>query len=224
MPAYLQFAPMHLHMLSEEIWFPPVEESLPDGLLAIGGDLSIERLLLAYRSGIFPWYDDETPLWWSPDPRFVLFPEKLKVSKSMKQLLKKGAFTFTTNQAFEEVIRNCQKAPRPGQEGTWINEDIITAYTELHLLGFAHSAEAWKYGELVGGLYGIRMGNMFFGESMFSKQSNASKYVFIKYIQQLQTEGVQLVDCQVYTEHLESLGAEMIPRSVFMDMLKLNKA
>lgn len=224
MPAYLQFAAMYLHMLSDEIWFPPVEEALPDGLLAIGGDLCTERLLLAYRSGIFPWYDDETPLWWSPDPRFVLFPENLKVSKSMKQLLKKEAFIFTTNKAFEEVICNCQQASRPGQEGTWINEDIIAAYTELHRLGFAHSAEVWQDGELAGGLYGIRMGDMFFGESMFSKQSNASKYAFIKYIRQLQTEGVQLIDCQVYTEHLESLGAEMIPRSEFTNLLKLNKA
>lgn len=222
--AYLQFAAMHLHMLSDEIWFPPVEEALPDGLLAIGGDLCTERLLLAYESGIFPWYDDETPLWWCPDPRFVLFPDKLKVSKSMKQLLRKDAYSFTTNKAFEQVIQNCQQAPRPGQYGTWINEDIIAAYTELHRMGYAHSAEVWQNNELVGGLYGIRMGNMFFGESMFSKQSNASKYAFIKYIQQLQGEGVQLIDCQVYTEHLESLGAEMIPRKDFVEMLKLNKA
>lgn len=223
MPAYLQFAAMHLHILSDELWFPPVEEALADGLLAIGGDLSIERLLLAYRNGIFPWYDDDMPLWWSPDPRFVLFPEKLKISKSTKQLLRKSAFDFTVNKAFEQVIRNCQQAPRPGQDGTWINEDIIAAYTELHRMGFAHSAEVWRDGELVGGLYGIRMGNLFFGESMFSKQSNASKYAFIQYIQQLQSEGVQLVDCQVYTEHLESLGAEMISRSEFMNLLKLNK-
>lgn len=222
--AYVQFALMHLHMLSDEIWFPPVEEALPDGLLAIGGDLSMERLLLAYRSGIFPWYDDETPLWWSPDPRFVLFPDKLKVSKSMKQLLRKEAYTFTTNKVFEQVIQNCQQAPRTGQDGTWINEDIIAAYTKLHHMGYAHSAEVWQDGELVGGLYGIRMGNMFFGESMFSKQSNASKYAFIKYIQQLQEEGVQLVDCQVYTEHLESLGAEMISRDEFTRMINLNKA
>lgn len=215
---------MHLHMLSDEIWFPPVEEALPDGLLAIGGDLNIERLLLAYRSGIFPWYDDETPLWWSPDPRFVLFPDKLKVSKSMKQLLRKSAFDFTVNKAFEQVIQNCQHAPRPGQDGTWINEEIIASYTELYNLGYAHSAEVWQDGELVGGLYGIRMGNLFFGESMFSKQSNASKYAFIKYIQQLQSEGVQLVDCQVYTEHLESLGAVMIARDEFIRMLNLNKA
>lgn len=224
MPAYLQFAAMHLHILSDDLWFPPVEDALPDGLLAVGGDLSIERLLLAYRSGIFPWYDDDMPLWWSPDPRFVLFPEKLKVSKSMKQLLKRNAFDFTVNKAFEQVIRNCQQTSRSGQDGTWINEDIITSYTELHRMGYAHSAEVWQDDELVGGLYGIRMGNMFFGESMFSRQSNASKYAFIKYIQQLQNEGVQLIDCQVYTEHLESLGAEMIPRSEFMNLLKLNKA
>ena len=142
----------------------------------------------------------------------------------MKQLLKKGAFDFTINNTFEQVIRNCQLAPRPGQDGTWINEDIIAAYTELHRLGFAHSAEVWQDDELVGGLYGIRMGNMFFGESMFSKQTNASKYAFIKYVQQLQSEGVQLIDCQVYTEHLESLGAEMIPRKEFIDMLHKNNA
>lgn len=223
-PPYLQFAAMHLHILSDELWFPPVEDALPDGLLAVGGDLRIERLLLAYKSGIFPWYDDDMPLWWSPDPRFVLFPEKLKVSKSMQQLLRKNTFDFTVNKAFEQVIRNCQQAPRPGQDGTWINEDIVAAYTELHRLGFAQSAEVWRDGELVGGLYGIRMGDMFFGESMFSKQSNASKYAFIQYIQQLQNEGVQLIDCQVYTEHLESLGAEMIPRTEFTDMLHKNNA
>jgi len=211
---------MHLYMLSKDLWFPDVEEALPDGLLAIGGDLSTERLLLAYHNGIFPWYDDSEPMWWCPDPRFVLFPENLKVSKSMKPVLNKGAFEFRTDTAFEEVINNCRKAPRPGQEGTWIGDDIIEAYTRLRKLGYAHSAETWLNGELVGGLYGVRLGNVFFGESMFSKVSNASKYAFIKYVQWLQKDGVQLIDCQVYTEHLESLGATMIPRVDFIEILR----
>ena len=207
-------------MLSKDLWFPDVEEALPDGLLAIGGDLSTERLLLAYHNGIFPWYDDSEPMWWCPNPRFVLFPENLKVSKSMKPVLNKGAFEFSTDTAFEEVINNCRKAPRPGQEGTWIGDDIIEAYTRLHKLGYAHSAETWLNGELVGGLYGVRLGNVFFGESMFSKVSNASKYAFIKYVQWLQKDGVQLIDCQVYTEHLERLGATMIPRVDFIEILR----
>ena len=207
-------------MLSKDLWFPDVEEALPDGLLAIGGDLSTERLLLAYHNGIFPWYDDSEPMWWCPNPRFVLFPENLKVSKSMKPVLNKGAFEFRTDTAFEEVINNCRKAPRPGQEGTWIGDDIIEAYTRLHKLGYAHSAETWLNGDLVGGLYGVRLGNVFFGESMFSKVSNASKYAFIKYVQWLQKDGVQLIDCQVYTEHLERLGATMIPRVDFIEILR----
>lgn len=210
---------MPLHFLDESLWFPPVEQALDDGLLAIGGDLSVERLLLAYRSGIFPWYDDEVPLWWCPDPRFVLFPNELKVSKSMKQLLKKNTFEFRINTAFEEVINNCRKTPRKDQHGTWITDDVADAYTKLHHLGYAHCAEAWTEGKLVGGLYGIRMGNIFFGESMFSHQSNASKYAFIKYVAQLQMEHVKLIDCQVYTEHLESLGAKMIDRKQFKTLL-----
>jgi leucyl/phenylalanyl-tRNA--protein transferase len=211
---------MALYFLNDEIWFPDVAEALEDGLLAIGGDLRTDRLLLAYRSGIFPWFnDDELPMWWSPDPRFVLFPEELKVSKSMQQLLKRSAFDFRIDTAFEQVVRNCRQASRKGQDGTWISEEIVTAYSKLHQLGYAHSAEAWKDGELVGGLYGIRMGKMFFGESMFSKVSNASKYAFIRYLRQLQQEGVELIDCQVYTEHLESLGARMIPRKLFIDFL-----
>lgn len=211
---------MALYFLNDEIWFPDVAEALEDGLLAIGGDLCTDRLLLAYRSGIFPWFnDDELPMWWSPDPRFVLFPEELKVSKSMQQLFKRNAFDLRIDTAFEQVVRNCRQASRKGQDGTWISEEIVTAYSKLHQLGYAHSAEAWKDGELVGGLYGIRMGKMFFGESMFSKVSNASKYAFIRYLRQLQQEGVELIDCQVYTEHLESLGARMIPRKLFIDFL-----
>lgn len=213
---------MYPHILDEKLWFPDVSLALDDGLLAIGGDLNTDRLLLAYKSGIFPWYDEDVPLWWSPDPRFVLFPEELKVSKSMKQLLKREVFEFKTNTAFREVMQNCKAAYREGQDGTWINDDIITAYTKLHELGYAHSAEAWKDGKLVGGLYGIRLGNMFFGESMFSNVSNASKYAFIKYVQWLQQDGVELVDCQVYTEHLESLGAAMMHREDFIEMLQEN--
>jgi leucyl/phenylalanyl-tRNA---protein transferase len=212
---------MFLHVLDEELWFPPVEDALDDGLLAIGGDLSTERLLLAYRNGIFPWFDEDVPMWWCPDPRFVLYPGKLKVSKSMQQLLKRDAFEFTTDTAFEQVIANCKHTPRKDQDGTWITDEVKAAYTELHRLGYAHSAEAWQDGKLVGGLYGIRMGSVFFGESMFSHASNASKYAFIKYMQQLRDEGVEMVDCQVYTEHLESLGAEMIPRSLFLHQLQL---
>jgi leucyl/phenylalanyl-tRNA--protein transferase len=160
------------------------------------------------------------PLWWCPDPRFVLLPTQLKVSKSMKQLFKKDAFTFTINKAFTEVISNCKTLPRREQAGTWITEEVKAAYIKLHELGYAHSAEAWQDNQLVGGCYGIRMGAVFFGESMFSKVSNASKYAFIKYVQQLTQEGVQLIDCQVYTEHLESLGAGMIARTAFIDLLQ----
>ncbi len=205
----------------EAMDFPPVELTSAEGLLAIGGTLSTERVLLAYRRGIFPWYnEDEPPCWWCPDPRFVLFPDKLKVSKSMLQVLKKPAFTFTTNQAFRKVIEACRNQPRPGQSGTWINTGILKTYTELHGLGHAHSAETWYNGQLVGGLYGIRIGNLFFGESMFSKVSNASKYAFINYVQRLKKEGVILIDCQVYSQHLESLGAEMIPRALFLNYLR----
>jgi len=187
--------------------------------VAVGGDLSVERLLLAFRQGIFPWYEGRHILWWSPDPRFVLFPDELKESKSMKQLAKKNAFDFRVDTAFSEVITNCKTVARRGQESTWITDEVRAAYIRLHKAGYAHSAEAWRDGQLVGGLYGIRMGRAFFGESMFSKESNASKFAFIQYVQRLSGEGVELVDCQVYTEHLESLGARMIPRSEFIKKL-----
>ena len=210
-------------LLNDDLFFPPVSMADSEGILAVGGNLSSERLLLAYRSGIFPWYSEGEPiLWWSPDPRFVLFPEKLRVTKSMQTVLNNGKFRFTINRAFSEVIQNCKTADRKEQEGTWISPAIQEAYTKLHLLGHAHSAEAWYNGELVGGLYGIRMGNVFFGESMFSKQSNASKFAFIHYVRQLQKEKVSLVDCQVYTSHLESLGASMIARKTFMTLLSEN--
>jgi leucyl/phenylalanyl-tRNA--protein transferase len=211
---------MPLHALTSTHWFPPVTEALEDGLLAMGGDVSVERLLLAYRNGIFPWYDDEIPLWWSPDPRFVLFPDELKVSKSMRQVIKKETFIFKTNTAFSQVIHQCQSLNRKGQDGTWITDELKDSFIELHKLGHAHSAEAWINHELVGGLYGIKMGPFFFGESMFSKVSNASKFAFISYVKQLQKEGIMLIDCQVHTDHLESLGAKMIPRKHFIQLLK----
>jgi leucyl/phenylalanyl-tRNA--protein transferase len=192
-----------------------------DGVLAIGGDLSADRLLLAYRSGIFPWYNETEPIvWWSPNPRFVLFPEKLRVTKSMHTVLNNGRLRFTINRAFDKVIQNCKTIYRKEQDGTWISPAVQEAYTQLHKLGHAHSAEAWLDGELVGGLYGIKMGKVFFGESMFSKVSNASKFAFIKYVHQLQRENIALIDCQVYTAHLESLGAKMIDRKKFMELLK----
>ena len=208
-----------LQVLNENLWFPPVSEALGDGLLAIGGDLKPERLILAYKNGIFPWYDGDLPLWWNPNPRFVLFPEELVVSKSMKTTINQQKFVFTINQAFEEVIDNCKKIERKNQDGTWINEDVKTAYIQLHKMGYAHSAETWLNNQLVGGLYGIKIGKIFFGESMFAKESNASKFALIHYVQQLQTEGIALIDCQVYTEHLESLGAKMIMREQFMQLI-----
>lgn len=211
---------MPLFALDTDLYFPPVHLAEPDGLLAMGGDLSQERLLLAYHHGIFPWYEGRYILWWCPDPRFVLFPAELKVSKSMQQLLKKEAFTFTVNKAFAQVINHCKTIPRHDQAGTWISKDVAAAYTKLHEAGYAHSAEVWLNGELVGGLYGVRLGKVFFGESMFSKVSNASKYAFISYVQQLIQESVQLIDCQVYTAHLESLGARMIPRKDFIALLQ----
>jgi leucyl/phenylalanyl-tRNA---protein transferase len=210
---------MSLFVLDHEISFPPVHLAEPDGLLAIGGDLSAERLLMAYRKGIFPWYEGDHILWWCPDPRFILLPHQIHVSKSMKSLLKKNDFTFTINKAFKEVIRHCKKIKRNGQDGTWITDEMEKAYIRLHELGHAHSAEVWENDKLVGGLYGIRMDKIFFGESMFSTESNASKFAFIKYAERLQKEGTELIDCQVYTPHLESLGAKMIQRAEFINYL-----
>jgi leucyl/phenylalanyl-tRNA--protein transferase len=210
---------MSLIILDENIWFPPLEDALEDGLLAMGGDLSTKRLIKAYQEGIFPWFEGETPLWWSPNPRFVIYPANLKVSTTMKQVFKRQEFEFKTNTAFDQVIANCKKIKRSGQYGTWITPAVEKAYNILHQLGIAHSAEAWKGGTLVGGLYGIKMGKLFFGESMFSNQSNASKFAFISYVKQLEAEGIVLIDCQVYTEHLESLGAEMIDRDLFKQLL-----
>lgn len=209
-----------MYILNKDLVFPPVNEADPDGLLAMGGDLSPERLLLAYRNGIFPWYNEDEPVcWWSPDPRFVLFPPELKVSKSMQKLLREDGFRFTVNHCFTQVIQQCKSIDRKGQGGTWISQSVQEAYIRLHELGHAHSAEVWLNDELVGGLYGIRMGRIFFGESMFSRFTNASKFAFIRYVRLLEQEGVQLIDCQVYTQHLESLGARMIPREEFSELL-----
>jgi leucyl/phenylalanyl-tRNA---protein transferase len=211
---------MPLFALDKELIFPPAHLAEPDGMLAMGGDLSPERILLAYRNGIFPWYDGPVIIWWSPDPRCVLFPQELLVSKSMQVLLKRKAFRFTTNTAFAAVIHHCKTTRRAGQSGTWITDEVEKAYTRLHQMGHAHSAEAWLNGELVGGLYGIRIGKVFFGESMFSTVSNASKYAFIQYVRSLQAEGVQLIDCQMQTPHLESLGARMMARETFLRMVQ----
>jgi leucyl/phenylalanyl-tRNA--protein transferase len=205
--------------LTQHLKFPPVHLAEPDGLLATGGDLSIPRLILAYRSGIFPWYSKPPVLWWSPDPRFVLFPEELKVSASMKQLLKKQVFRITVNQDFEAVIGHCRYTYRRGQDGTWITDPMQEAYTQLHREGYAMSVECWLEDKLVGGLYGVRMGHVFFGESMFSHVSNASKAAFITFVQSARAEGLALIDCQVYTDHLASLGARFISRASFLDLL-----
>jgi len=210
---------MSVAILSDHLSFPDQGRADEDGLLAIGGDLSRERLILAYQSGIFPWFSENEPIqWWCPDPRFVLFPDKIYVSKSMKQVLRSNKFSFSVNNAFDEVIRHCAHLRQ--KEGTWITNEMIAAYRDLHRAGYAVSAEAWENDTLVGGLYGLRMGKLFFGESMFSKVSNASKYAFIQLTKQLQKEGVVLIDCQVYTDHLESLGAEFISRNHFMQFLQ----
>lgn len=212
-----------MFILTNELIFPPLETADENGLLAIGGDLGTERLLLAYRNGIFPWYNEDEPIcWWSPDPRFVLYPGELKISSSMRTVLQNGKLRFTINRAFTQVIQNCKTISRKGQDGTWISPDMQNAYTRLHELGYANSAETWLDGQLVGGLYGIRLGHIFFGESMFSLEPNASKFAFINYVKQLQKENVQLVDCQLHTYHLESLGARMISRNLFAKFLAGN--
>ena len=206
--------------LSDELFFPPVSQANPDGIVAIGGDLSPERLQLAYSNGIFPWFEDGDPIiWWSPNPRMVLFLDDLKVSKSMRNILNRDLFKVTFNQNFKEVISNCQKIKRNGENGTWITNDMIEAYVRLHELGIAKSVEVWLEGELVGGLYGVDMGHVFCGESMFSKVSNASKVAFITLVNQLKTENYKLLDCQVYNPHLESLGCDEIEREEFMKIL-----
>ncbi|WP_179349308.1 leucyl/phenylalanyl-tRNA--protein transferase [Winogradskyella pacifica] len=208
-----------MYFVTDKIEFPDVSEASAEGLLAVGGDLSPERLIHAYSNGIFPWFQDEEPiLWWSPDPRFVLFPEELKVSKSMRQVLKKGNFKVTINKAFKAVVENCATAKRNDQDGTWITEGMVNAYYRLHQLGYAKSIEVWQNDELVGGLYGIEItDSVFCGESMFAKVSNASKVGFITFIQ---NSNYKLIDCQLHTKHLESLGAKNISRPAFLNFIK----
>jgi leucyl/phenylalanyl-tRNA---protein transferase len=209
-------------LLSKELVFPPVQLANEDGLLAIGGDLSVERLMLAYKSGIFPWYNQGEPIiWYSPNPRMVLFPTNLKISKSMKQLIRKKEFKVTYNQNFEAVISNCKHIYRSSdQGGTWITNEMQQAYINLHKKGVAKSVEIWKNEELVGGLYGIDLGTVFCGESMFSKVSNASKLAFIYLVEKLEKENYKIIDCQVYNNHLASLGADEISREAFLNFLK----
>ena len=209
-------------LLGKELVFPPVEMASTEGILAFGGDLQPQRLILAYQSGIFPWYNEGEPIiWYSPEERMVLFPEELYISKSMRRLMAKNEFTLSWNKAFEQVIDQCQKSPRKDQLGTWITEDMKQAYINLHKMGFAKSIEVWHEDELIGGLYGIDLGHVFCGESMFSKVSNASKLAFIHLVQELQKKEYKLIDCQVYNEHLESLGAREILRSEFLEFLRV---
>lgn len=212
---------MTVYRLTGKIAFPPPELADDDGLLAVGGDLSVDRLMLAYSMGIFPWYSGNSPiLWWSPNPRLVLFPQELKVSRTLRQTVKKGLYRVTSNVAFEDVIRSCAAIPRKGQEGTWITEDMIRAYIRLHQAGYAHSIEAWAGGELAGGFYGIILGRAFFGESMFAKKSDASKVAFVTYVTQLAEKDFAMIDCQVATDHLKRFGAREIPRADFMEHLQ----
>jgi leucyl/phenylalanyl-tRNA--protein transferase len=211
-----------MFFLTDELIFPPVENTDAKGLLAVGGDLSTERLKLAYKNGIFPWYNkDSVILWWCPDPRMVLFPEKINISKSMRKVMKSGQFRLTKNTCFEEVLNQCATVKREDQEGTWITADMKEAYLKLHQKGFAKSYEVWEDDNLVGGLYGIDLGHVFCGESMFSTSPNASKFAFINLAQELKNKNYDLIDCQLYTKHLESLGAEEISRKEFLEILRV---
>ena len=210
-----------MHKLTDDLYFPPAEKAGKNGIVAYGGDLSPQRLMLAYQNGIFPWFNDDEPiLWWSPPQRMVLFFSELQISKSMRKVLKSGIFTVTFNQNFTDVISNCAAIPRNGETGTWITNDMQQAYIELHKLRVAKSVEVWREGELVGGLYGIDLGNIFCGESMFSKESNASKVAFIALAEHLQANNYKLLDCQIYNDHLASLGAREIPRGEFLNIIK----
>jgi leucyl/phenylalanyl-tRNA--protein transferase len=210
-----------MYFLTKELYFPPVEEASYEGILAVGGDLSVERLLLAYNNGIFPWFDaDEPILWWSPSERMVVNPKDYKVSKSLRNIINRNIFEVTINKDFESVIKNCQEIERKDQDGTWISNDIIKSYTELNQLGKAKSFEVWQNDELVGGLYGVDLGHVFCGESMFSRVPNASKVAFIKLIEYLKQNNYKLLDCQVHNDHLEKLGAFKISRNAFTLILK----
>ena len=207
--------------LGDELYFPPLSQTHPTGIVAFGGDLSLPRLELAYRSGIFPWFEDGEPItWYSPAERMVLFLEDLKVSKSLQKVIDRKVFEVTFNTAFQEVITNCQEVKRSGQLGTWITDDMIEAYCKLHEVGMAQSVEVWEDGDLVGGLYGVDLGHIFCGESMFSLKSNASKVAFVHLVEKLKQENYLLLDCQVYNPHLESLGAVEIDREDFLMILK----
>lgn len=204
--------------LNKLLIFPNPEHAEPDGLLAVGGDLSVKRLMLAYKSGIFPWYSDDTPiLWYSPHERFVLFPDALNISSSMRRVLNSNRFKITFDTCFADVIDACSSVNRPGQDGTWITADMKEAYINLHKQGHARSVEVWQDAELVGGMYGVIVGNIFCGESMFSKVSNASKTALINLIK---TGKYKLLDCQVHTDHMESMGARMIDRKQYMEILQ----
>ncbi|MCL2025908.1 MAG: leucyl/phenylalanyl-tRNA--protein transferase [Leptospirales bacterium] len=205
--------------LPKEIIFPPVELAEPNGVLAVGGDLSVERLIAAYRHGIFPWFSEGSPiLWWSPDPRFVLYPSEIKISRSMRQVIDRKFFNITYDAAFRDVIANCRRQ-RKNQDGTWINDEMEEAYIELHVMGFAHSVETWHNGVLAGGLYGVSIGKMFFGESMFADMPNASKAALITLSAKLQSLDFDCIDCQVYTEHLSSMGGRSIAREKFINLV-----
>jgi leucyl/phenylalanyl-tRNA---protein transferase len=209
-----------MYFLTKELYFPSVETASAEGVLAVGGDLSVERLLLAYRSGIFPWFDPDEPiLWWAPPERMVVVPETYKIPKSIRNILNKNTFRVSRNTNFKSVILHCQNIPRKGQQGTWITDDIVASYTQLHEMGHAHSFEVWQNNQLVGGLYGVDLGHVFCGESMFSLVSNASKVAFVALILYLKTHHYQLLDCQLHNEHLELLGAFEIDRSDFMQVL-----
>jgi leucyl/phenylalanyl-tRNA--protein transferase len=203
------------------LYFPPPEDADENGILAVGGDLSTDRLMLAYRSGIFPWFDDDEPiLWWSPPQRMVVIPATFKAPKSMRNILNRNIFSFTFNQNFRDVIKNCQTNKRKGQKGTWITDGMLEAYCRLNELGFAKSVEVWKDNELVGGLYGVDLGSVFCGESMFSNVSNASKAAFCFLVDKLKKGDYRLLDCQVHNTHLETLGAFEIPRFEFLTILR----
>jgi leucyl/phenylalanyl-tRNA---protein transferase len=212
---------MPVFQLTEALRFPPCHYAEPDGLLAVGGDLSSQRLLLAYRLGIFPWYSDDMPiLWWSPDPRLVLFPAEMKTSRSLRRTVKKGRFQVTCDRAFDQVIVQCGELRELRGEGTWLTSEMIEAYCGLHRKGHAHSVESWLDGELVGGLYGVSLGRVFFGESMFSLVSDASKVAFVHLVQWVTEWGYELIDCQVATAHLKRFGAREIPRPIFLTLVR----
>ncbi len=206
--------------LTAENKFPPLENATSEGIVAIGGDLNPERVLLAYQKGIFPWFEEDSVIvWWSPDPRMVLYPENLKISKSLRKTIKDGRFKVTFNTCFEDVIKECAIIRREGQNGTWITQGMIKTYCKLHEMGYAKSVEVWEHDKLIGGLYGIDLCPVFCGESMFSKISNASKVGFVYLVEKLKEENYNLIDCQIYTDHLASLGAEEIPRDKFVELL-----